>query len=172
MAPEEMAGARVAGYRVRRYENRRKGQSVTVLLVCGRAGPVSVHTPDLCYPDAGYELIEGPVHVALGPSVVSSVSSAKSPGPGAQFQAGTFGKSSVTGETAGALRIIWGWNATGAWQAPDNPRWSFARYPALYKLYVVRETRARESFRPEEDPCVDFLKVFLPELDWGLFPAP
>ena len=28
---------------------------VGVLLLCGRPGPVSVHTPDLCFPGAGFQ---------------------------------------------------------------------------------------------------------------------
>src|SRR5438067_10570351 len=40
--------AGVAGQLVRRYRNRLNGDVVSVLLVCGRPGPVSVHTPDVC----------------------------------------------------------------------------------------------------------------------------
>jgi hypothetical protein len=160
MSAEEMAGARVAGYCARRYENRRKRQSVTVLLVCGRAGPVAVHNPEVCYPDAGYQLIDRPVSVALGP--VESVAEA-------HFQASTFSKEGSASGAGGRLRIFWTWNAAGRWETPDNPRWSFARYQALYKLYVIRQTRPRESVPLEEDPCVDFLKDFLPELHQRLF---
>jgi len=64
----------------------------------------------------------------------------------------------------------WHWNAVGRWQAPSNPRWTFARAPALYKLSAVRARGAKESSRPEEDPALDFMKLFLPELNKALFP--
>src|SRR5205823_5812633 len=33
----------------RRYVHRESGREIMVLLVCGRPGPVSIHTPDACY---------------------------------------------------------------------------------------------------------------------------
>ena len=49
-----MARAGIKGCVYRRYRNPRTGESVSVLLVCGRGGPISVHTPDVCYAGAGY----------------------------------------------------------------------------------------------------------------------
>src|SRR6516162_5920447 len=42
------AGAGVAGFIQRRYENVQTGASVAVAVVCGRPGPVSIHTPEVC----------------------------------------------------------------------------------------------------------------------------
>jgi len=39
-----------------------------------------------------------------------------------------------------------------------------AAAPALCKVYVIRETSGR-VVAPEEDPCNDFLTLFLPEFD-------
>src|SRR5690349_8005042 len=39
----------VAAHLCRRYTNTRTGEAVTMFLVCGRPGPVSIHTPDVCY---------------------------------------------------------------------------------------------------------------------------
>src|SRR5215831_4661092 len=39
-----------------RYVNRKSGDSITVALVCGRPGPVSIHTPDVCYGASGYKV--------------------------------------------------------------------------------------------------------------------
>ena len=46
---------------------------------------------------------------------------------------------------ASELRIFWSWYGDGGWRAADNPRWDFARLPALYKLYVIRETDGRAN---------------------------
>src|SRR4051812_1387932 len=53
--PEDMARAGSRGCVSRRYENTRTRESVSVLLVCGRGGPITVHTPDVCYATAGYK---------------------------------------------------------------------------------------------------------------------
>jgi hypothetical protein len=155
---EEIGGARVNGYRACRFENRRKGLVLDVLLVCGRPGVVSVHTPDICYRGAGYEITTGPDAFAPGGDGLKD----------AGLQTATFRKEGVVAQN---LRIFWTWNAAGRWQAPSNPRWTFARSAALYKLYVVRSTGGKDAGRPEQDPAVDFMRLYLPELNRALFPA-
>src|SRR4051812_15943550 len=48
------AGAGVAGCIQRRYVQRQTGSTVVMALVCGRPGPVSIHTPEACYGASGY----------------------------------------------------------------------------------------------------------------------
>src|SRR3954469_4176877 len=43
------ADEQIAGTLQRRYTNRRPGQAVAIALVCGRPGPVSIPSPDICY---------------------------------------------------------------------------------------------------------------------------
>src|SRR4051812_23326676 len=45
LSEREIALAEINGYFSRNYVNRRTGSMVSVLLICGRPGPVSVHTP-------------------------------------------------------------------------------------------------------------------------------
>src|SRR5437762_3200546 len=54
----ERTGA--ASWLARRYQNRLTAGSASVFLVCGRSGPVSVHTPDVCYAGSGYEAVDPP----------------------------------------------------------------------------------------------------------------
>jgi len=61
------------------------------------------------------------------------------------------------------LRIFWTWFGDGAWQAPDNPRITFAHLPALYKLYVIHELPSRQG-RLEQDPSLGLLQQLLPAL--------
>src|SRR5437764_8305353 len=44
----------LAGQLYLRYLNRKTGEAVSVALVCGRPGPVCIHTPDVCYAASGY----------------------------------------------------------------------------------------------------------------------
>ncbi len=153
---EQAEAARLAGYCYRRYENRRSRRAVSVLLVCGRPGPVAAHTPDVCYPGAGYRLKAAPAPFTLD----------YGGGAAAGFKTARFRRDAEVG--AEELRIFWSWSAGSGWSAPDNPRWSFARHPALYKLYAIREKSVKEDRRAEDDPCVGLLTLLLPELDRAL----
>jgi hypothetical protein len=153
LSNREVAQAEIAGYLFRRYKNQRTGEAITILLLCGRSGPMSVHTPDICYRGAGYSQVGGEARTevlragAEQPTKVWSANFAKE-GP----------------LTTSRLRISWAWKAQQSWEAPDNPRLAFAGRSALYKLYVVRQLNS-SSERAEEELCQDFLSQLLPQLD-------
>ncbi|MGH7171694.1 MAG: exosortase-associated EpsI family protein [Gemmataceae bacterium] len=153
-----VAKAELTGYLLRRYVNERTQDAVTVLLVCGRAGPVSLHTPDVCYQGRGYHLSE--------PQTRRDVPMENQPEP-VKFWVGQFQKD---GAVPDPLRIFWVWGTNGHWEAPDNPRLAFARADALYKLYVIRDL-PRTDDPLDKDPALEFVKVFLPQLQGRLFPA-
>lgn len=148
----------IEGYASYRYVNRRNGNAVSVLAVCGRPGPISVHTPDICYRGAGYEPIGAPVKLPLEGAGTA----------GTEFWMSNFSKPSPGASSH--LRVFWAWSAAGAWQAPDNPRLRFARYSALYKLYVIRQVAAPDE-PVKGDPSVEFMQLLLPRLQQTLFPA-
>src|SRR5262245_28308638 len=87
----------------RRFLNRKNGKMVTMPRMCGRPGPVSVHTPDVCYPASGYDG-EPPVAFAFPP---------KSASPTAAFWTADYHKIKAAEQTN--LRIFWSWNAAGQW---------------------------------------------------------
>jgi exosortase/archaeosortase family protein len=159
--PREMTAAEVDGFLSRRYDNRRTGSRIGVLLVCGRPGPVAVHTPDVCYPGAGYEMAQTqPQKSALK----LGAGHADADFLWAQFRHG----GSITRD---GLLVWWSWNSTNKWSAPDNARLAFADQPFLYKLYVISEITG------QGDPAdigaeTDFLRQLLPELEKVLFPPP
>jgi hypothetical protein len=154
-APRQTDG--VSGYLYRRYVNRQNGHAVTVALFCGRAGPMSIHTPDVCYGGGGYDVGKPVTHTL--PAGHGS--------PEAEFRTAPFYKASSSDRSH--LRIFWSWNADGTWTVPANPRFAFARRPFLYKLYVIREmTDANESL--EGEPCLEFLGLLVPELQRCLAP--
>src|SRR5262245_28962108 len=68
MDPRQAAAARLRGYVTRQYVRRGSNESVTVLLVCGQGGPVSAHTPDVCFAGIGYSTKAPPkVHKVEAP---------------------------------------------------------------------------------------------------------
>jgi hypothetical protein len=148
---EAFAGAGAKTYWMRVYRDRRSGDEVTVLLMCGPAGRMAVHTPEICYGAAGYDASGDPVREDLGP---------------ARFLTARFRKPGPAGDSA--LRIHWGWSADGSWQAPDSPRWTFFGEPFLYKLYVVRDATATDE-PADRGTSVRFLRALLPELRKTLF---
>jgi hypothetical protein len=155
LSAREVAVAEINGYLLRRYVNRRTGDVVSLLIVCGPPGPVSVHTPEVCYRGAGYAQVGAAFRYSTRPE------------GSAEFLVRQFQKENAAVPTH--LRILYGWGAAGAWTAPDNPRVAFARSPALYKIYVSREL-VKEDEVLEGDPATDFVKVLMPELQRALFP--
>jgi hypothetical protein len=145
----------VAGTLYRRYENHRTGDAATVFIVCGRSGPVSIHTPEVCYAADGF--------------VVGSKSKTPVGDNDATFFSADAVKTKAAVETR--LRIFWAWNDGKGWTAPDDARFTYVAYrhsPVLYKLYVQRDLNGPAQASREE-PCQSLLKVLLPELDRTLF---
>lgn len=147
---ESDARAGLAGSVTYQFTSAKTGKSVTVFLACGRSGPVSVHTPEVCYAGSGFD-VEKPARFA-------------STRPGLEghgfFTSRLVRKRSSEQTTQ---RIFWAWNAGQTWEAPDYPRMTFARTPVLFKMYVIRElTGTSES--PENDPCVELMEALIPAL--------
>jgi hypothetical protein len=134
-----------------------RGTRFTILLVCGRPGPVSVHTPDICYQGIG-AIVGDPDNrtVELGEDHED-----------AQFKVIRV-RGADNRQAQGRQEVYWSWNARGRWENPKFPRFAYARYPHLYKLYVMRNVEPSEL--PEDNPAPDFLQKLLPELDKALFP--
>lgn len=151
---QDLAQAGAAGWWSRRYTHEKTGESVSVIMLCGRGGPLCVHRPEHCYRGAGYEMASAPLlhRPRLGPGAAP-----------AEFWTTRFVKQDVTGGEQ--LRIFWAWRGGGGWTAPNNPRWDLAHLPVLHKLYVVREVTTARPQRVEDDPAAHFLELLLPALD-------
>ncbi len=156
--PRQVEMGEIAGYVARRYENSERDASLTILLLCGRPGPVSAHTPEWCYGGAGYH--------AEGQPAVETVEDATR-ATSADFRTALFTKQEAA--TPEALQIDWAWNAGQGWEAPENPRLAFAPRRSLYKLYIVRDATA-DTDDDDDGPEVSraFLRQFLPVVDEAL----
>jgi hypothetical protein len=154
MSEREIAVAEVDGYLSRRYVHRRTGAIVSVRLLCGRPGPICVHTPEICYAGAGF------TEIRHGQSYTAPTESS------CRFQVRDFRKDNVATPTV--LRVFLSWGQKGEWSIPANPRFAFAGKPYLYKLYVVREM-AKADEPIEQDPATDLIKSLIPQLQEKLF---
>lgn len=138
-----------ARYVSRTYQSKGSPETLSVLLMCGKPGPLSVHTPEVCY--AGASFSPDPDQRKWKPTEES------------EFTWQTF-----TSRTEGSpnLEIAWAWSLDGRWQCPSVPRLTFGRQPYLYKLYVVR-TCFRES---SPSPLMNqLLAEFVPKLRQTVF---
>jgi hypothetical protein len=150
--------AEVIGYLARRYVHRWNGNEITVLIVCGRPGPLAVHTPDVCFRGVGYGTLGDPQKHPI--TDVAAV-------PDTDFWTVQFAKQGPAPEV---LRVFWAWSDDGTWHASDAPRITFARSDALYKLYVIHRS-SRQGEPIQDDPCLEFFRVLLPELQKRLSPS-
>jgi hypothetical protein len=154
LSEREMVVAEVDGYIARRYVHRRTGVIVSILLVCGRPGPISVHTPEVCYMGAGYTPASAPQ--------VYEVPAAEP----CRFLVRDFQKRNAASPTR--LRIFYAWGLEGRWLSPSTPRLTFAGKPSLYKLYVVRQmTSANEPV--DQGPTAALLTELIPQFQKALF---
>jgi hypothetical protein len=144
-------------YLSRRYVNHADGTVASMMLTRGRPGPMVIkHLPTECYVSSGFEMVGQPKRYL----------SENDKGPADEFWVATFKKS--TDVLPVIVRVYWSWSATGRWQTPDRPRFTFARYPTLYKLYVVQALPSEdEPF--EGAPVHDLIKKLTVAMRGSIF---
>jgi hypothetical protein len=133
-----------AGFR-NDYRRSRSNDVVTLTVLCGPAGPLSVHPPEACLEGLGWQL-------SLGPVIVSPVA-------GTRLHKAAFEPPEFSGTST--LRVVWGWSTGGAWDVPDYPRLAYRGQAALFKLYAVsrdlrggRDSELAESFLADALPVI------------------
>lgn len=154
--PQAVQIGEIAGYIARRYANG-NGTQLTVMIVCGRPGPISAHTPEWCYGGSGFHAEKSNVTDQVNVS---------------DGQAVSFWRNQFVKERAAVperLEISWAWNAGDGWQAPENPRLAYAPERYLYKLYVVRDASADGDGDEEKSARTEFLEALIPHVDAALF---
>lgn len=142
-------------YWTRSYVHARTKTALLVILMCGRSGRMSVHTPEVCYKGAGFDMAGKREPLELKSEFGEELGT---------FWTARFAKHAGV---ASELRLYWAWNATGAWQAPTNPRWEFRGEPFLYKMYLSYDAPGLST--PASEAVQDFMRQFLPELNKALF---
>ena len=147
----ELARAGAVAHIARLYENEATGAKLSAFAVCATPKDASGHTPDRCYPGAGFEIAEAEHRQAIP----------LKDGRSAETFTGTFRK---TGQT---LRVFWTYGVDGRWIAPQIARIELAGSSAVYKLYVIiNETKLNAA--QSSLACADFLGEVLPAFDAAL----
>ena len=110
------------------------------MILYGSPGGLGAHDPKTCYAGTGFEQKGAGVRVNFGKD-----------GPdlwNARFER--------TGPANAALDVYWGWGTKGNWQAPDQPRLSFAGEGRIYKIYIQR------AVDPAKDAAADAFEFIGP----------
>ena len=145
--PSTLRMLECTGYILRTYEDQETGATVRVSLLLGPSGPMSVHTPEICYSSRDYTIHQERHQVPI-----------EIDGSSESFWALTFRANNLD---ADMLRVYYAWNAGDHWSAPDDPRFTFADRPFLYKIQLAGSYPAGADLEAI-DPCREFLKDFVP----------
>lgn len=148
LSGEAAAALECSGYVIRNYVHRDTRETVTVGLLVGRAGPMSVHTPEVCYSSREFPMVAGPERQVLKTA----------DGVQHEFWRTTHKSTRLEGT---ALRAYYGWNDGQRWTAAEHPRFAYAGKPYLYRLQlaVPAPLAADEHY---EDAGLRFLRDLLP----------
>jgi len=148
------AASEAAAWVTRRYVHRLTGESLSLLVLCGPPGPTANHSPEACYGAGGYDS-SGSLErkeIAFGTPPAKAV-----------FQVGNFRRTDAPSSMG--LKIYWSFRGGSDWEIPDNPRLAFARYPALYKVYVIRQMAMAEGVQPVDEVTPQFIQALMPEIE-------
>lgn len=165
--PKELERAGAVGHISRLYRSGKSKTPISAFVVCATPHDASGHTPDRCYPGAGFEIAEAEHRETI-----------KLPdGRVAETFTGTFRKQGQT------LRVFWTYGVSSPdpeaakdpaavadslpqlrWIAPGIARIALNAEVAVYKLYaIIDQTKLTASQSMTE--CTDFLSQLLPALD-------
>lgn len=158
ISARELEIGEIDGYLARVYTNQTDENAVNMMIVCGRPGPISVHTPDICFKGAGYQMVKQYERY----QIVSGQQ-------GSETCDTFFADFSKPGDILTPnLRVFWTWSDGRQFFAPDSPRVTLAGKSFLYKIYLTR-TIERPGDAPDTDPCVSFFRLAMPLLQSSLF---
>lgn len=129
----KLAGAE--GYFSRQYVHEEPNVAVQVTILCGRPGPISLHSPDYCFVLSGMSQLEAQSKAPpFQPDSADSI----------EFWMADYRP--PESKPSPDIRTFWSWSTDGKkWSIPEDPRFTFASAPYLYRLYF---TVQKDVFQP------------------------
>ena len=151
MDPRIVRGTGCTDMITRRYVNQKTGVSMEVIVLYGPPLTIFGHTPEACYPAAGFrsngDAIAREIETGDGPTLFRSVAFVKDDSGPIDSQ-----------------EIYYSWRFGGRWTpAIGGPR-DISRIPGMYKIQVSRRLQPYES-RTVHNPCEPFLQALVPEME-------
>jgi hypothetical protein len=128
------------------YEHRTTGQRATLTLLLGPPGPMSVHTPEICYSAADFSKISDRQHVNIAAGDTNDTAWMT------QFHSTHDLQGSV-------IRVYYSWHDGQRWKAVEEPRVTYGARPYLFKVQVLTELPA-DAENNAEDAARSLLQQF------------
>lgn len=153
LPPKTLKMLQCTGSLHRKYENKKTGDILTIAVLLGPTGPIAVHTPEICYSARDFSILTP--RQRWSPDTLSKPTADQ---PRDEFWDLRLQATDISGTK---LRVIYGWTNGPTWQAVSQPRFTYGGSRYLYKLQLAGPVPSDDGQR---DPCNDFLKHFLPEL--------
>jgi hypothetical protein len=159
--PEVALFAGATDHIVRDYVDERSGERASVLILYGLGHQVSPHTPDLCYPAAGYQTVKGPIDHAI---TVTDVQ-----GP-VRYRWAIYTKREA-GRIGRYEEAYVTFLHRGDWLPESaSSRWKMFRYdPGLFKVQISHTVSGLSE--NGEGPCEDLLREIVRQINNQLPPT-
>lgn len=124
------------------------GEQVNMTFLVGPAGPLAIHTAEVCYGSSNYTVL----------GQVDRQTLVDDAGEEHQFAVVMFEENRAGNRP---LKVYYAWNEDGKWIAPETPRSAFTGTAMLHKIQVATMTIDDES---GQDAAAKFLRQNLPKL--------
>ncbi|MEQ8838255.1 MAG: hypothetical protein RID07_15720, partial [Lacipirellulaceae bacterium] len=157
----------------RTYVDQITGRLVDLWLFVGHSRYIVRHTPDICYPSAGF--------TPLGTKIKHQI--APKEGEPGMFYTAEYVKEDALSRHK--IRVFWSWNGNKegqyGWDAPSSgskfssmlgirgARAYYGNNTALYKMYFTTAVTESED-EINDSPAIEFAKLMIPEVNRALFP--
>lgn len=138
-------------YISRIYEHEQSGNIVSVAVLLGPPGPISVHTPEICYSSHNFQ--------ASRERRLTCIQDAK--GNDHTFWEVTMTSSGLENATQ---RVLYAWSTGSHWKAAEYPRFKYGGVSHLYKLQLATAANGKNESAEESDSTDTFLAEFLAQL--------
>ena len=137
---------------IRTYRDEMTGVMLSVLILYGPAGPVTPHTPQVCYPASGFAAVGGMANrkVEYGNGQV------------AEFRSSVFAKSG--GRSTVFQTVYHSYELDGAWSPTIENRKLRRRNPGVFKVQIQRRSLEQE-IPGENEPIESFVAKLLPVIE-------
>lgn len=157
--PEVARFAGATDHFVRNYLDQKTGDQASALALYGAAPMVHLHTPEACYPSAGYVLYRGPVDRSV------PVPGMKEP---LRYRWAVYAK-----KVGGLVRleeVYYSFLHHGDWLPDVSDRWkTFRYYPGLFKVQIAHPTTGLNE--GGEGPSLALLTEFVRQINERLAAA-
>ncbi len=145
--------ARIAGSSdsiIRTYMDRKSGDQMSALIIYGLSQQVFAHSPDACYPAAGYQLVRGPIDRELHVTGVNTP---------VHYRWAIYMKR--VGGIGHYVETYHCFHYNGEWLPDASDQWkSFRYHPSMFKIQLARDVTglSEEVHAPSEVILGDFIR--------------